>query len=159
MNQGQVQKRIAWLEKKLDDCWEGLKLEAERRDAGACENVSDARAGEGRMSDELSRARAAAAPTDRVEVGQWFWVEGRDEPWLGCAIHIGSNYVEVDGPHFHNRIHFDDFWARCRREPNPEQYIDQKVAGHQTRVPRNSRRPTNDAATILRHVERGSEES
>lgn len=41
-----------------------------------------------------------AAVEDTIELGQWYWVKRDttyedDEDWLGCVIHVGSNYVEL----------------------------------------------------------------
>lgn len=84
----------------------------------------------------------------KIEVGQWFWVsndsekplsEDPDNCWLGCVVHVGSNHARFEGPHtsqstYTARIHFDVFWDQCRREPNPEAYIDSRIKHFQGKV-------------------------
>jgi hypothetical protein len=75
-----------------------------------------------------------------VEIGQWYWVKetthrGESE-WLGCTVHVGSNYLKLDGPagsrsSYTARVHFDNFWTDLRFEPNPEAVISGKVAHYQ----------------------------
>ena len=92
---------------------------------------------------------------DTIEVGQWYWVSDEDErydaekkkhykvpfEWIGCVTDIGSNYVALNGvPHgkynsAHScRVHLDHFNETCRREPNPEAYINRQIHEHQVRV-------------------------
>lgn len=74
-------------------------------------------------------------PEDQVGVGQWYWVRGKEGEWLGCAVHVGSNFVEVEGTGGGSvRIHVDDFDETCRREKRPEAVIDAQVAFHQGNV-------------------------
>jgi hypothetical protein len=83
---------------------------------------------------------------ERVRVGDWFWVRFDDEEWddeqekevktgeheeLMCVEHIGSNYVGVShlseyGSH-DERIHFDEFEARCREEPKWKEHLNEKM--------------------------------
>lgn len=87
------------------------------------------------------RIRRAERHDGGPVLGAWYWVTGNkdhnDEPkpdWLGCAMKLGSNYVEVQSPpehhggHYDIRIHFDNFWTRLRYEPNPEAVIGQRIA-------------------------------
>lgn len=53
------------------------------------------------------------SPLPEIALGQWYWVQStervkdtetgkyREEPyeWLGCVMHLGSNYVELHSPH------------------------------------------------------------
>ena len=66
---------------------------------------------------------------DQVEVGQWYWVnstnyKGEPKRWLGCVVHIGSNYFLLQAPKIPNglssseRIHFDELYTRMEFEPN-----------------------------------------
>lgn len=78
-------------------------------------------------------------------IGKWYWVnrspdEDEDEPdrWLACVVHVGSNYVKVEGPsetyadsRSFQRIHFDNFWKVCEYEPDATSVIQQRVGGHQ----------------------------
>lgn len=76
-----------------------------------------------------------------VEIGQWYWVKGTDRhgnetEWLGCTVHVGSNYLHLEGPagsrgSYSDRVHFDDFWTGLRFEPDPESVITGKVAHFQ----------------------------
>jgi hypothetical protein len=71
-----------------------------------------------------------------VERGQWYWVKGEEDLWLGCVTHVGSNYFQVDSPH-HNyeRVHFDRMDEHIeRRELDPDTIIDEKIRWHQHRV-------------------------
>lgn len=95
----------------------------------------------------------ATQPMERdtdVKLGQWYWVtekarwdghggagtrKGDDfAPWLGCVMHIGSNYVKLESPKsersgYHSkRIHFDNFFERTKFEPNADAVIKQKIA-------------------------------
>jgi hypothetical protein len=54
--------------------------------------------------------------------------------WLACVIEVGSNYAKVEGVRMHLRIGLDDFHAKCKAEPNPDQFIDAKVSEHKGQV-------------------------
>lgn len=89
-----------------------------------------------------------------LAVGQWYWVkdtrrtwnkstEEHDEleyEWLGCAMFIGSNFVEVQHPSSDRnpggtmRVHFDNCWKVLRHEPNPDPVIRGKIAYFQAEV-------------------------
>lgn len=85
---------------------------------------------------------------DAVAVGQWYWVRqgevrklkrvDRDaDRWLGCVIAVGSNYYELDGPAGGpDRIHVDEFEARCERELDPDSVIDREVGVRRAEVQR-----------------------
>jgi hypothetical protein len=30
-------------------------------------------------------------------VGKWYWVSGKTERWLGCVVHVGTNYARLKG--------------------------------------------------------------
>lgn len=87
---------------------------------------------------KFARAQHGGGPV----LGQWYWVTNRTDhngkpqsDWLGCAMHIGSNYVEIHSPpedrggNTYVRVHFDDFWTNLRHEPNAVEVIRQRV-GH-----------------------------
>lgn len=90
---------------------------------------------------ELTRKREAKPlPEDfeTISVGDWYWVKRKDEEeekeWLGCIVHIGSNFAEFHGVPYGShgsrhvaRIHFDNFTKKCRRESNPETVIQGNV--------------------------------
>lgn len=66
-------------------------------------------------------------PGELVAIGQWYWVKGKDGEWFGCVTAVGSNYAELSEPCVHGsshcRVHFDEFDAVCRPEPDPEKVI------------------------------------
>ena len=93
----------------------------------------------GSDDDRISRLAGAA---DGPVLGAWYWVtknvnyKGESEPdWLGCAMKVGSNYVEIHSPHHdrggysHIRIHFDNFVERLRPEPRAAEVIRSRI-GH-----------------------------
>ncbi len=79
-------------------------------------------------------------------VGKWYWVgkvsnskKKKDDRWLGCVTHVGSNYVELEGPDTRSsshstRIHEGEFWDHCEHVPNPERVLGERVAHHQMAV-------------------------
>lgn len=99
---------------------------------------------------------------DRPEVGSWWWVksgklkgtsdtedseeEEDDEVtdrnrydklgklWLACVVEVGSNYAKVKGVRLSWRISLDDFQKRCKPEPQPENFINERVSVHKGRV-------------------------
>lgn len=93
---------------------------------------------EGGTDDE--RISRIAAEPDGPRLGAWYWVlkntdhRGRPTPdWLGCAMKIGSNYVEIHSPHTDRgysttRIHFDDFVEQLRYEPDAARVISARIA-------------------------------
>lgn len=93
--------------------------------------------------------------SELIEVGQWYLVapvvqeptvfidddgvEEISEPELGetefaCVVHIGSNYYLMKGPHYEERIHVEQFNARCTQVKNPDVVIQDKVAYHQAEI-------------------------
>lgn len=73
-----------------------------------------------------------------LEIGQWYWVKGRDDKeWFGCITHLGSNYAEMTSAGgSYTRIHFDEFDKECRFEPEPSAYIDGRIQHYQDKVHR-----------------------
>lgn len=76
---------------------------------------------------------------DLPQVGQWYWVSDEDYKggkfeWLGCVVHVGSNYAKLRGPsdewrcQHSERIHLDEFAYRCRLEPDSSAVIGRKIA-------------------------------
>lgn len=82
---------------------------------------------------------------EAINIGQWYWVkkvskdsktgETKISEWLGCVMHVGSNYVEIEGPSEHgsqsSRVHFNIFHERTRPESDAESVIRGKVANLQ----------------------------
>ena len=63
------------------------------------------------------------------------------DAWLGCLTHIGSNHVLIEHPEDDRcrstiRVHFDEFWQRLQREPDPTQVIAAYGAHYQRRSAR-----------------------
>ncbi len=72
---------------------------------------------------------------DTLKVGDWYWVEPDeddegDDSWLGCIVHLGSNYAKLEGVYLEERVHFDVFATRCRREDQPVAVIDGRINRH-----------------------------
>lgn len=85
-------------------------------------------------------------PGKTPEIGEWYRIKSstsydEDEEqnegkkiWMGCVIHIGSNYVELEGIHRHVRVHFDDFWDKCEFVPNAKEIISEKIGFYRNKV-------------------------
>jgi hypothetical protein len=82
------------------------------------------------ISEDIRR-REAPAP-ELPAVGTWYWVVDEEEkdhqPWLGCVVHQGSNYVELHGPAGSHsthtiRIHADGIAKYLKIEPDAERVI------------------------------------
>ena len=79
-----------------------------------------------------------------IEVGQWYWVKDKDHEgaayeWLGCAMHIGSNFVELLHPkkgnsQGHIRVLFKNMHAVLRPEENASQVIQLKIEASQNKI-------------------------
>ena len=84
-----------------------------------------------------------------LETGQWYWVKGDKEEWLGCITRLGSNYAKMKAPDGGSvRIHFDEFEKECRPETSPETYINGKIA-HYRGVVRNTLQQIKDLTARL----------
>lgn len=99
--------------------------------------------------------RVEATP-DLVKIGQWFWVardlsscdcntkkcricgprKRNEKPeWLGCVVHVGSNFAKLKSPTGHSeRIHLDNFDSRTRIEPNYKEVIESQIRDCQASV-------------------------
>ena len=87
----------------------------------------------GVRTEEIPTPEDPTAP----KVGRWYWVKHSktEEPrWLGCVVHVGSNYVRLKGVRFSRRVHIDAFFGWCVFEPNPDSVIGSYVATHQHRT-------------------------
>jgi len=67
-------------------------------------------------------------------VGRWYWVAGKTERWLGCVVHVGTNYARLKGTRWGRRVHLDHFFEVCTFEPNPDMIITGFIGTHQTRT-------------------------
>ncbi len=58
-----------------------------------------------------------------------------DAPWIGCIVHVGSNYAKLEGVRGgFERIHLDHFNARCKLEPDADSIIKKNVEHHRENV-------------------------
>lgn len=97
------------------------------------------------MSQAIINARESVATTKeatgaakRPAVGEWYWVTSDDskKPWLGCIVHIGTNYLKLQGVRYYDRVHATEFRARCVLEQNPDDHIQKQVERHQKEINR-----------------------
>lgn len=71
------------------------------------------------------------------QVGQWYWVKEHDEEegdsqWLGCVIHVGSNYAEIRSVSGGSvRVHLNELDDTCEFIPDPDNIIDGEIDRHQ----------------------------
>jgi hypothetical protein len=83
--------------------------------------------------------RISRDPLDSVQIGDWYWVKygkndsEKEHEHLFCVKTIGSNYIGFIGSSKHggeytDRIHFDEFFARCRPEPNWREHLNKRMA-------------------------------
>jgi hypothetical protein len=95
------------------------------------------------VSDLTTVVLPAASPTEQLAqdedpsapaVGRWYWVAGKQERWLGCVVHLGSNYARLKGIRWARRIHQNEFDELCTFEPDPQTVINGHVGMHQERV-------------------------
>ena len=68
------------------------------------------------------------------KVGRWYWVAGKTERWLGCVVHIGSNYARLKGVRWARRVHLDTFFDVCTFESDPDTVIGGYIGTHQRRT-------------------------
>ena len=96
------------------------------------------------LMQDIKVERISNNPLDHLKVGDFYWVKFDDEKWDGdkqvkvgehetlmCIEVIGSNYV---GFTIYNskyssdvRVHFDEFEATCRHEPNWRQILNDRM--------------------------------
>ncbi len=96
------------------------------------------------FAKELVLSESESGPTTKIKseinkpkVGDWFWVQDEKKKRLGCAVHIGSNFVKIEGVgNYEWRIHFKDFFAVCTYEPNPEVHIEKKTDYYKREIDR-----------------------
>lgn len=100
------------------------------------------------MTKKIARAPRVTREVgtdDRVDVGRWYWVkrneEGKpfDTPWLGCVVHVGSNYAQLEDPgakygSYEQRVHFDVWAETCEWEPGAQAAIADKINMHRENV-------------------------
>lgn len=85
----------------------------------------------------VSPSSEARRDEQAIEVGQWYWVDGGKERWLGCAVRIGTNYVKLRGAfRQEERVHLDEFGNKCVLEPDPDAHIDEQIRRHKSEVDR-----------------------
>jgi hypothetical protein len=80
----------------------------------------------------------AALGVEQPAIGDWFHVTGNEYSSeekknvkverLRCVTHVGSNYVELTGVGgAYCRVHYDEFDARCRPEPDAKKVIEGEI--------------------------------
>lgn len=94
---------------------------------------------------ETARAERVEHEWKPPEIGSWWWYthETYDHDQeksvtkraLVCVTDLGSNFAELTSPHrWHWKVHFDEFDKVCEAEPDPQRYINLKIAHHTERV-------------------------
>jgi hypothetical protein len=78
------------------------------------------------------------------KLGEWYMVlevddDGSTESWLGCVMHVGSNYAEIHGLELqggmpYRRVHFDIWHERCQRVLDPDSIIKENIHQCQEKV-------------------------
>jgi len=87
----------------------------------------------------VTRTESADATPVR---GTWFWVADDEGPWLGCVTHVGSNYVEVEGPRrsgkylTSRRVHMDAIATVLTTAPDAATHIAGQIAAAQAETRR-----------------------
>jgi hypothetical protein len=92
---------------------------------------------------EPERAQVEAHEDQIPRLGDWLWVpcDSRDPResdqeswWLGCVMHVGSNYVQLQEPprgkygsHRTARVHLDEL-STCRPVHDPDAVIAERIA-------------------------------
>lgn len=105
---------------------------------------SDIKVFESGQTSKLSRD-----PLDEVEVGKWYWVKyekterEKEHEHLFCVEEIGSNYIRFTGNSHHgsycDKIHFNEFFARCRHEPKWKEHLQEKATQIQLAIQEKTR--------------------
>jgi len=93
---------------------------------------------------------------EEIRIGDWWWVKFDDDydfddrDWyqhlilndegecLLCVEHIGSNFVEVrsesDGGSYGWKVHLDEWYQSCRKEPNWRAYVEDRIQLDQAKI-------------------------
>lgn len=92
---------------------------------------------ESRHPHEDARIERVNTSDSGPVLGHWYWVKeiekGVESEWLGCAMNVGSNFVELHSPHSrdfghnHERVHLKDFWTRLRHAPDADVIIKNNI--------------------------------
>jgi hypothetical protein len=83
-----------------------------------------------------------------VAVGDWYWVLKDEDPydsrhssgrWLGCVTHVGTNYVQIEGPSYEHRtrsarVLLRDLPEQCVPEPRAVEHVAAKLAELRARI-------------------------
>lgn len=105
---------------------------------------------------------------DEVKIGDWYWVTDNEDrekgkkPILMCVSNVGSNHVAFEamtswGSQTH-RVHFDNFFKDCEKEPNWKEKIEVKIEGLKHEVAQNLNLITEKAKSLhLMDVEASEE--
>lgn len=110
------------------------------------------------LRDDDGDFKRIDGPASGPVLGEWYWVipdqafdpkkeaklsaeqreinAERRKEWLGCAIKIGSNYVEIRSPEkvqsqSYKRVLLANFWTELRHEPNADGIIRKNIGAAQ----------------------------
>lgn len=82
--------------------------------------------------------KISSNPLDYVKIGDWYWVKcepdyenKKEHEHLFCVDEIGSNFVGFCASSHHGtygtKVHFDQFFSRCRPESNWREYLQTRM--------------------------------
>src|SRR6188508_1002193 len=94
------------------------------------------------MSDlkKVARVVREETPEPDLQTGTWWWVKinKREEPYLCCLVHLGSNYAEFESAgetHYTDvRVLYTEFHLYCTPETNAEHFIKQQIETRRQKV-------------------------
>lgn len=102
---------------------------------------------EGSIVSSVTEGKTVLEDGFQIVAGQWYWVTGthsvynedtetheqKSYRWLGCVMHIGSNFVELEEPStpncgtHHVRVHFNECHEILEFVSNHEEMISDKI--------------------------------
>lgn len=75
--------------------------------------------------------------------GDWYWYQDNQdkEPWLGCVMDIGTNYLLIHGPEFNSgyktaRVHFDKLEKYLTPAPDAPAFMQDRISHFQSEIDR-----------------------
>ena len=93
---------------------------------------------------ETDEAQRIPTEEELIEVGQWYWVKDKRDSYnadflnsndemLMCVTSLGTNYAAFKAPgggtsYYTDRVHFNEFPEKCRREYDWESILSSRVA-------------------------------
>jgi hypothetical protein len=87
-------------------------------------------------SENVAQAAEINSTESSLMIGQWFWVTGEDgKPcWLAAVVHIGSNFVKLQGLRYSKRVHFDNVEDELTFEPDGDRIWAERAARKQAEI-------------------------